>query len=73
MIKTIRTAHLIAGALLLAISLMPARASVQSSSPAGVWDATVDVGGVLIPFRFEITGSGTAFTGSFLDGELKMS
>jgi thiol-disulfide isomerase/thioredoxin len=73
MIKTIRTAHLIAGALLLAISLMPARASAQSSSPAGVWDATVDVGGVLIPFRFEITGSGTAFTGSFLDGELKMS
>jgi thiol-disulfide isomerase/thioredoxin len=73
MIKTIRTAHLIAGALLLATSLMPARASAQASSPAGVWDATVDVGGVLIPFRFEITGSGTAFTGSFLDGELKMS
>ena len=73
MIKTIRTAHLIAGVLLLAISLMPAPASAQASSPAGVWDATVDVGGVLIPFRFEIVGSGTAFTGSFLDGDLKMT
>src|SRR5262245_31946478 len=73
MIKTIRTAHLIAGAWLLAISLVPAPALAQASSPAGVWDATVDVGGVLIPFRFEITGSGTAFAGSFLDGDLKMT
>ena len=76
MIKTIRTARLSAGALLvmlLAMSLVPAPSSAQTSSPAGIWDATVDVGGVLIPFRFEITGSGTAFTGSFLDGDLKMT
>ena len=73
MIKITRTPHLIAGAMLLAISCITAPASAQTSSPVGVWDATVDVGGVLIPFRFEITGSGTSFTGSFFDGDLKMS
>jgi thiol-disulfide isomerase/thioredoxin len=73
MIKITRTPQLIAGAMLLAIWCVAAPASAQTSSPVGVWDATVDVGGVLIPFRFEITGSGTSFTGSFLDGDLKMS
>jgi thiol-disulfide isomerase/thioredoxin len=73
MIKITRTPHLIAGALLLAISWIAVPAAAQTSSPAGVWDATVDVGGVLIPFRFEITGSGTSFAGSFLDGDLKMT
>ena len=73
MIKITRTPHLIAGAMLLAIWCIAAPASAQTSSPVGVWDATVDVGGVLIPFRFEITGGGTSFTGSFFDGDLKMS
>ena len=48
-------------------------ASAQAASPAGTWDATVVVGGVDIPFRFEITGRGPELTGSFFDGDLKMS
>jgi thiol-disulfide isomerase/thioredoxin len=73
MIDTTR-ASLIAVAFLLSVSWTAAPASAQTpSSPVGAWDATVDVGGVLIPFRFEITGSGTQLTGSFFDGDLKMS
>ena len=48
-------------------------AMAQAPSPAGRWDGTVTVGGVDIPFRFEITGSGAELTGSFFDGDLKMS
>lgn len=48
-------------------------ALAQAPSPAGLWDATVVAGGVEIPFRFEITGRGGELTGSFFDGDLKMS
>jgi thiol-disulfide isomerase/thioredoxin len=55
------------------LGISSAWALAQASSPAGLWDGTVVAGGVEIPFRFEITGRGTEMTGSFFDGDLKMS
>lgn len=43
----------------------------QKAAPdvAGVWDATVVVNGVEIPFKFDITGEGAAVKGAFWNGE----
>ena len=41
-------------------------------TPVGLWDATVVVDGVEIPFRFEIWRSGSAWRGAFFDGDLKV-
>ena len=38
--------------------------------PVGLWDATVVVEGLEIPFQFEISGSSSAPRGAFLAGEL---
>jgi thiol-disulfide isomerase/thioredoxin len=41
-------------------------------TPAGLWDATITtLGGVEVPFRFEISGAPPTFSGSFFDGELR--
>lgn len=41
-------------------------------TPAGSWDATITtVSGVKVPFKFEISGTPPALTGSFFDGDLK--
>jgi peroxiredoxin len=41
-------------------------------TPVGMWDATIKTaGGLEVPFRFEITGSPQALSGSFFDGDLK--
>lgn len=45
----------------------------QAPSPAGLWDAAVVVGGLEIPFRFEIAGSGSAVTASFFNGDEKVT
>ena len=42
-------------------------------SIAGVWDATVTVNGVDIPFRMEIAGEATALKGSFFNGDEKVT
>jgi thiol-disulfide isomerase/thioredoxin len=49
------------------VLLLPQPARAQS--PAGLWDATVVVNGVDIPFRFEIAGSGPQVTGTFFNGD----
>ncbi len=60
------------------ISLVVA-SPVRAQSPAGLWDATVVVGGqnpVEIPFRFEITCAGAncaAPKGSFFNGDEKVT
>jgi thiol-disulfide isomerase/thioredoxin len=57
---------------MLALAALPTRASAQSLS--GLWDASVVVnGGVEIPFRFEIAGSGAAIKGSFFNGDEKVT
>jgi len=56
----------------LALAALPVRAEAQSIS--GLWDASVVVnGGIEIPFRFEIAGSGKAIKGSFFTGDEKVT
>ena len=58
-------------ALLLAASFI-ASPSAQSPSPAGLWDAAVVVGGLEIPFRFEISVTGRTVSGWFFNGDEKV-
>jgi hypothetical protein len=44
-------------------------ASAAAQSVAGMWDATVTVNGVAVPFRFEIAGAGQNVKGSFFNGD----
>ena len=54
--------------------LTPAlRAQAPSESLSGLWDAAVVVNGLEIPFRFEIAGSGAAISGSFFNGDEKVT
>ena len=54
---------ILVAAVLLAVVTFPARAGAQAL--AGLWDATVVVnGGVEIPFRMELAGSGSSVKGS---------
>jgi peroxiredoxin len=41
-------------------------------TPAGLWDATVVVNKVEIPFQFEIAGAGADLKGAFFDGDLRV-
>src|ERR1700716_2126521 len=56
---------------LLALIAIPSRAGAQSVN--GLWDATVLVnnGALEIPFRFELSGSGSNVKGSFFNGDDK--
>lgn len=44
-----------------------------AQSLAGLWDATVNVKGVTVPFRFEIAGDGSDVSGSFFNGDVKFT
>src|SRR5947209_8900153 len=39
----------------------------------GLWDATVRVNGLTVPFRMELSSQGTSATGTFFNGEEKLS
>ena len=56
---------------LLALVALPSRAGAQPVN--GLWDATVLVnnGALEIPFRFELSGSGSNVKGSFFNGDDK--
>lgn len=42
------------------------------NTPVGMWDATIKTAtGLEVPFRFEISGTPAALSGSFFDGDLK--
>ena len=57
---------------MVALVTFPSRAGAQSLT--GLWDATVVVnGGIEIPFRFELAGSGSAVKGSFFNGDEKVT
>jgi peroxiredoxin len=47
-------------------------ARAQDASLSGLWDATVVVNKVDIPFRFEIDTAGTQATGAFFDGDARV-
>ena len=54
-----------------AVVALPRPAAAQSL--AGIWDASVVVNRLEIPFRFEIAGTGGAIAGSFFNGEEKVT
>jgi thiol-disulfide isomerase/thioredoxin len=56
---------------LVALVSLPAPASAQSLN--GLWDATVVVNDIVIPFRFELAGTGSAVKGSFFNGDEKLT
>jgi len=45
----------------------------KAQSLAGLWDATVVVNGLTIPFRMEFSGDGQGIQGSFFNGDEKVS
>ena len=49
------------------------RAQAPAESLSGLWDAAVVVNGLEIPFRFEIAGTGAAISGSFFNGDEKVT
>ena len=59
-------------AALLLTATFAASSSAQAPSPAGLWDAAVVVGGLEIPFRFEISGTGPSVSGWFFNGDEKV-
>ncbi|MSO84213.1 MAG: redoxin domain-containing protein [Acidobacteria bacterium] len=56
----------------LVIGTLVAGCALEPAGPAGLWDATVVVGGDAIPFRFEIATNGAQPTGAFFDGDLRV-
>jgi thiol-disulfide isomerase/thioredoxin len=48
-------------------------ASGFAQNIAGIWDATVNVNGVEIPFAFELAGSATNPSGSFFNGDERVT
>jgi thiol-disulfide isomerase/thioredoxin len=56
---------------LLAISALALAHLSVAQSLAGLWDATVKVKDLEVPFRFEISGSGPKVTGTFFNGDAK--
>ena len=45
----------------------------MAQSLAGRWDATVNVNGVDIPFRFELAGEGATLKGTFFNGDIRFN
>ena len=60
-------------ALLLALAGLVAPSAASAQSLAGLWDASVVVNKLEIPFRFEIAGSGKSIKGSFFNGDEKVT
>src|SRR5579872_7342957 len=47
--------------------------AAAAQSLAGLWSASIQANGLEVPFRFEIAGSGQSVTGSFFNGEDKVT
>jgi thiol-disulfide isomerase/thioredoxin len=60
-------------ALVLLGVLVCAAPSGAVGSLAGIWDATVAVNGLQIPFRMELSGKGPGVKGSFFNGDEKVT
>lgn len=58
---------------LLALSALVLTPLGIAQSLAGLWDATVNVGGLEVPFRFEIAGDGANVLGSFRNGDARFT
>jgi len=58
-------------AALLGLALIASPAGAQSLN--GVWDATVTVNDLTVPFRIELSGSGAGVKGSFFNGDERVT
>jgi len=58
-----------------AAACLPTAAQAQSQTPSidGLWDATVTVNNVSIPFRIELSSNGTEITSYFFNGDEKVN
>ena len=45
----------------------------MAQSLAGRWDATVNINGVDIPFRFDLSGEGAGIKGTFFNGDIRFN
>ena len=63
----------LAGVLLALAGLIATPSPAAAQPLAGIWDATVVVNKLDIPFRFEIAGDGAAIKGSFFNGDEKVT
>jgi thiol-disulfide isomerase/thioredoxin len=55
------------------LALLVSAFSVSAQSIAGLWEGTVLVDGLTIPFRIEISGAGSQVKGAFLNGDQKVT
>ena len=55
------------------VALVSLAAPAQAQSLNGLWDATVVVNNIEIPFRLELAGTGSAAKGSFFNGDEKVT
>jgi thiol-disulfide isomerase/thioredoxin len=55
------------------VALLMLTFSASAQSIAGLWEGTVLVDGLTIPFRIEITGEGSHLKGAFLNGDQKVT
>jgi hypothetical protein len=60
-------------ALLAVAAFLAVSSPATAQSLAGLWDASVVVNKLEIPFRFEIAGDGASVKGSFFNGEEKVT
>jgi thiol-disulfide isomerase/thioredoxin len=58
--------------LILAASALMVASQALAQPPAGLWDATVIVNDVAIPFRFELSGTAPNLRGAFFNGDDKV-
>jgi peroxiredoxin len=56
----------------LAVSLLVAASAASGQQLAGLWDATVKVNGLEVPFRMEFAAEGAAVKGWFFNGDVKV-
>ncbi len=63
----------LAGVVLALAGLIATPSPAAAQPLAGIWDATVVVNKLDIPFRFEIAGDGAAIKGSFFNGDEKVT
>jgi thiol-disulfide isomerase/thioredoxin len=69
-----RTNSVVLAGLLFALAgLIATPSPAAAQSLAGLWDATVVVNKLDIPFRFELAGEGAAIKGSFFNGDEKVT
>jgi len=58
---------------LLFVAVLAGASAAMAQSVAGLWDASVTVNGLEIPFRLELSGSGSSVEGAFFNGDERVT